>query len=121
VVSIASLVLGAIGGAGCSCFWPGAGVLVTTVLAALTTGPARTAQRRRRAARGRDPAGHGGQHRTVHRWQVVHTLGTYFVTHALKGTQEAYGEFGLVLGLVAWIYLLALVPVVATEINLVAS
>jgi len=54
-------------------------------------------------------------------WQVVQILGTYFVTHALKGSQEAYGVFGLVLGLIAWIYLLALVTVVATEINVVAS
>ena len=54
-------------------------------------------------------------------WQVVQILGTYFVTHSLKGSQEAYGVFGLVLGLVAWIYLLALVTVVAAEINVVAS
>jgi hypothetical protein len=54
-------------------------------------------------------------------WQVVQILGTYFVTHSLKGSQEAYGVFGLVLGLVAWIYLLALVTVVATEINVVAA
>jgi DNA topoisomerase IB len=53
-------------------------------------------------------------------WQVVQILGTYLVTHSLKGSQEAYGVFGLVLGLIAWIYLLALVTVVATEINAVA-
>jgi membrane protein len=54
-------------------------------------------------------------------WQLVQILGTYLVTHSLKGSQEAYGVFGLVLGLIAWIYLLALVTVVATEINVVAS
>jgi YihY family inner membrane protein len=54
-------------------------------------------------------------------WQLVQILGTYFVTHYLKGTQEAYGVFGLVLGLMAWIYLLAMVTVLATEINVVAS
>ncbi len=54
-------------------------------------------------------------------WQLVQLLGTYFVTHALKGTREAYGVFGLVLGLIAWIYLLALVTVLATEINVVAQ
>ena len=31
-------------------------------------------------------------------WQVVQLLGTYLVTHALKGTRESYGVFGLVLG-----------------------
>jgi uncharacterized BrkB/YihY/UPF0761 family membrane protein len=54
-------------------------------------------------------------------WQVVQILGTYFVTHALRGTREAYGVFGLVLGLIAWLYLLALVTVFAAEINVVAE
>jgi membrane protein len=54
-------------------------------------------------------------------WQVVQILGTYFVTHVLRGTQEAYGVFGLVLGLMAWIYLLAMVTVLATEINVVIA
>jgi membrane protein len=39
----------------------------------------------------------------------------------LRGTQEAYGVFGLVLGLIAWIYLLALVTVLAAEISVVAE
>jgi membrane protein len=54
-------------------------------------------------------------------WQVVQIFGTYFLTHALRGTQEAYGVFGLVLGLIAWIYLLALITVIAAEINVVAQ
>jgi len=125
----------------------GAGVLVTTVLAALTTGA---------GAYGADVGGvlrvgatllavvaNIGLFTVAFRvltasevatrellvgavvagvgWQVVQILGTYFVTHSLKGSQEAYGVFGLVLGLIAWIYLLALVTVVATEINVVAS
>ncbi len=53
-------------------------------------------------------------------WQLVQLLGTYLVTHALKGTRESYGVFGLVLGLIAWIYVLALVTVIAAEINVVA-
>jgi hypothetical protein len=43
------------------------------------------------------------------------------VTHVLRGTQDAYGVFGLVLGPIAWIYLLALVTVLAAEINVVAE
>jgi membrane protein len=54
-------------------------------------------------------------------WEVVQLLGTYLVTHALKGAGEAYGVFGLVLGLLAWIYLLAVVTVLAAEINVVAE
>jgi membrane protein len=53
-------------------------------------------------------------------WGIVQLVGTYFLSHVLKGTQETYGVFGLVLGLIAWIYLFALVTVVATEINVVA-
>ena len=52
-------------------------------------------------------------------WQAVQLVGAYFVTHKLKGTSEAYGVFGLVLGLVAWIYVLALVTVLSAEINVV--
>jgi hypothetical protein len=54
-------------------------------------------------------------------WEAVQLLGTYFVAHTLKGAPEAYGVFGLVLGLIAWIYLLALVIVLAVEINVVAQ
>jgi membrane protein len=54
-------------------------------------------------------------------WEIGQLLGTYFVSHVLKGTREAYGVFGLVLGLIAWIYLLALITVLAAEINVVAQ
>jgi YihY family inner membrane protein len=54
-------------------------------------------------------------------WQVVQLVGTYYVARALKGASEAYGVFGLVLGLVAWIYLLALIIVIAAEINVVSQ
>lgn len=54
-------------------------------------------------------------------WEVVQLLGTYLVTHVLRGSGEAYGVFGLVLGLMAWLYLLALVTVLAAEINVVAE
>lgn len=53
-------------------------------------------------------------------WEVLQLLGTYLVSHVLKGTRESYGVFALVLGLIAWIYLLALVTVLATEISVVA-
>lgn len=54
-------------------------------------------------------------------WQIVQLLGTYLVTHALRGSREAYGVFGLVLGLIAWIYLLAVVTVLAVEVNVVGQ
>ena len=54
-------------------------------------------------------------------WQLLQILGTYLVTHALRGAGEAYGVFGLVLGSIAWIYLMAVVTVFAAEINVVAA
>jgi YihY family inner membrane protein len=53
-------------------------------------------------------------------WEVIQLIGTYYVSQ-LKGTQEAYGVFGAVLGLIAWIYLLAVVTVIAAEINVVSQ
>jgi len=53
-------------------------------------------------------------------WQVLQLAGTYLVTRLLTGAPATYGAFGLVLGLVAWIYLLSFVIVMAAEINVVA-
>jgi membrane protein len=54
-------------------------------------------------------------------WQLVQILGTYFMTYVLRGANEAYGVFGLVLGLIAWIYLLSLVTVFAAETSVVTE
>lgn len=50
-------------------------------------------------------------------WQVLQTLGTYYLSHVLKDAGQTYGVFGLVLGLVAWIWLGAVLIVVAAEVN----
>jgi membrane protein len=52
-------------------------------------------------------------------WQVIQTFGAAYVG-GLKGSSEAYGVFGLVLGLIAWLYLLALLLVFAAEITVVS-
>ncbi|MCW2722316.1 MAG: hypothetical protein QOG20_953 [Pseudonocardiales bacterium] len=52
-------------------------------------------------------------------WQGPQTLGAVFVTHELRGATATYGLFGLVLGLLGWIYLQSLVVVLATEVNVV--
>ena len=52
-------------------------------------------------------------------WQLLQLLGTYYVAHALKGSQEVYGSFALVLGLIGWIYLEAVIVVLAAELNVV--
>jgi membrane protein len=52
-------------------------------------------------------------------WQVLQTLGTYYLLHKIKGATEVYGTFGLVLGTVAWIYFEALIVVFCAELNVV--
>jgi uncharacterized BrkB/YihY/UPF0761 family membrane protein len=52
-------------------------------------------------------------------WTVLQAVGSYVVGHDLKGASALYGLFGLVLGLVAWIYLGAEVTMYAAEINTV--
>lgn len=54
-------------------------------------------------------------------WQALQELGTYFVAHALRGTSATYGLFGIVLGLLAWIYLAALIMVFCAELNVVRA
>ena len=50
-------------------------------------------------------------------WTVLQALGGYVVGHDLKGASATYGMFGLVLGLLAWIYLGAQVTLYAAELN----
>jgi membrane protein len=52
-------------------------------------------------------------------WQVLQSVGSYYVAHKLRGASEVYGTFGVVLGLVAWIYLEALIVVLCAELNVV--
>lgn len=54
-------------------------------------------------------------------WQVLQTVGTYFVGHKLRGSSEAYGIFGVVLGLLAFIYLAANLVVFCAEANVVRA
>jgi len=52
-------------------------------------------------------------------WQLLQHLGGYYVDHQLKRLTPLYGVFGLVLGLIAWIYLGAQLTIFAAEINVV--
>jgi len=54
-------------------------------------------------------------------WEIVQVIGTYYAARFLKGAPEAYGVFGVVLGLIAWIWLLSLVVVFAAEVNVVSQ
>lgn len=54
-------------------------------------------------------------------WQSLQFFGTYYVSNVLKDSSQTYGLFALVLGLVAWIYLAAVLVVFAAEINVVSA
>jgi membrane protein len=53
--------------------------------------------------------------------QVLQTVGTLFVSRELGGASQVYGVFGLVLGLLAWLYLQAVILVFCAEINVVRT
>jgi YihY family inner membrane protein len=54
-------------------------------------------------------------------WQVLQSLGSYIVGHQLARASSLYGVFGLVLGLLAWLYLQAQFTLYAVEICVVRS
>jgi YihY family inner membrane protein len=53
-------------------------------------------------------------------WTVLQVLGVYLV-HRFLHSDSAYGVFGTVLGLVAWLYLAARITVYCAEINVVLA
>ena len=53
-------------------------------------------------------------------WTVLQVLGTWLVHHFLHN-DSVYGVFGIVLGLLAWIYLAVQVTVYSAEINVVLA
>jgi membrane protein len=48
-------------------------------------------------------------------------VGTLFVSRELNGASQVYGVFGVVLGLLAWLYLQAVILVFCAEINAVRA
>lgn len=54
-------------------------------------------------------------------WQILQVVGTYLVGRELATATATYGLFGIVLGLLTWIYLTALVVVLCTEVNVVRA
>lgn len=52
-------------------------------------------------------------------WTILQAVGGYVVGHDLKGASALYGFFGLVLGLLAWLYLGAQITIYSAEINTV--
>ncbi|MFL6114380.1 MAG: YihY/virulence factor BrkB family protein [Catenulispora sp.] len=54
-------------------------------------------------------------------WQGLQLLGGYIVAHQLRHASALYGTFGLVLGLIAWLYLQATLTLYAVEIDVVRA
>jgi inner membrane protein YhjD len=52
-------------------------------------------------------------------FQALQLVGGYYITHTLKNASNTYGFFGIVLGLLTWVYLQARVLLLAAEINVV--
>jgi YihY family inner membrane protein len=52
-------------------------------------------------------------------WGALQTAGTYVVGSRLNGASELYGVFGIVIGLVLWLYLGAQITLIAAEVNVV--
>jgi len=52
-------------------------------------------------------------------WTILQAAGGYVVGHDLKGASALYGTFGLVLGLMAWIYLGVEITIYCAELNTV--
>jgi membrane protein len=54
-------------------------------------------------------------------WQLLQLVGGYVVSHQLHRASELYGTFGIVLGLLAWLFLQAEVTLYAAEVDVVLA
>jgi YihY family inner membrane protein len=54
-------------------------------------------------------------------WQLLQVVGGYVVGHQLYRASELYGTFGIVLGLLAWLFLQAEVTLYAAEVDVVLA
>ncbi len=54
-------------------------------------------------------------------FQILQMVGGYYIEHVLKNASNTYGFFGIVIGLLTWVFLQARVLIYAAEINVVRS
>jgi membrane protein len=54
-------------------------------------------------------------------WQLLQYFGTAYISHVVKNASVVNGAFALILGLIVWVYLEAVVVVLATELNVVRA
>jgi uncharacterized BrkB/YihY/UPF0761 family membrane protein len=54
-------------------------------------------------------------------YEILQLVGGYYVGHVLENASNTYGTFGLVIGLLSWIYLSAHILLLVAEGNVVAT
>ena len=54
-------------------------------------------------------------------WQVLLSLGSFLVAHDLRHSEEVYGVFGVVLGLIAWLHVQAQITLMLLEADVVRA
>jgi membrane protein len=54
-------------------------------------------------------------------WELLLTIGGYYVAHQLRHASSTYGVFALVIVLLSWLYLAATITVLAAELNSVLA
>lgn len=54
-------------------------------------------------------------------WELLLTVGGYYVSHQLRHASDTYGVFALVIVLLSWLYLAATITVLAAELNSVLT
>lgn len=54
-------------------------------------------------------------------WQVLQSVGSWYIRHQLDGLNDTYGIFAIVLGLLSWLYLEARIVLLAAEVNVVLA
>src|SRR3954447_13183984 len=54
-------------------------------------------------------------------WEVLLTIGGYYVAHQLRNASNTYGTFAFVIVLLGWLYLAAMIAVLAAELNVVLA
>jgi YihY family inner membrane protein len=54
-------------------------------------------------------------------WEVLLTIGGYYIAHQLRNASSTYGAFAFVIVLLGWLYLAAMIAVLGTELNVVLA
>ena len=54
-------------------------------------------------------------------WAVLQAIGNFYVARTLANASALYGFFGIVIGLLSWMYLTAQVTLLAAEVNVVRT